>query len=377
MRMRKLGALEVSEIGFGALSFASTYGQAPEKAESIRVIRGARDLGVTLFDTAEVYGPWTNETLVGEALAPVRNEVVIATKFGFDVDPATGERRGLNSQPEHIKRTTDAMLRRLGTDHIDLLYQHRVDPNVPIEDVAGAVKDLIAAGKVRHFGLSEAAADTIRRAHAVQPVAAIQNEYSLWTRDPEPEVLPLCGELGIGFVPWSPLGMGYLTGKVASTSSFGVNDFRAGSPRFTPEAMKANQAVVEAVEQLAAAKGATAAQVALAWLLTKGPSIVPIFGTRRLDRVKENLGAAEVSPFPMRTWPVSRRDSPGLRSQANGCRPLSSSCPSANHRTRSNQMKTREWAGAPLWSLPSASGLYGFEHKLRPGRDRPMENRTL
>jgi aryl-alcohol dehydrogenase-like predicted oxidoreductase len=305
MRMRRLGALEVSELGFGALSFASTYGQAPEKAESIRVIRGAHDLGVTLFDTAEVYGPWTNEALVGEALAPVRDDVVIATKFGFDVDPLTGFRAGLNSRPEHIKRVTDAMLRRLGTNHIDLLYQHRVDPNVPIEDVAGAVKDLIAAGKVRHFGLSEAAADTIRRAHAVQPVAAVQSEYSLWTRDPEPEVLPVCEELGIGFVPWGPLGTGYLTGKVASTSSFDVNDVRAASPRFTPEAMEANQAVVEAVEQLAAAKGATAkgatakgataAQVALAWLLARGPSIVPIFGTRRLDRVKENLNAAEVS----------------------------------------------------------------------------------
>jgi aryl-alcohol dehydrogenase-like predicted oxidoreductase len=256
------------------------------------------------FLTQEIFSPLVGrdlfpsswiEALVGEALAPFRNEVVIATKFGFDVDPTTGERRGLNSQPEHIKRVTDAMLRRLGTNHIDLLYQHRVDPNVPIEDVAGVVKDLIAAGKVRHFGLSEAAADTIRRAHAVQPVAAVQSEYSLWTRDPEPEVLPLCEELGIGFVPWSPLGMGYLTGKVASTSSFGVNDFRAGSPRFTPEAMEANQAVVEAFELLAAAKGATAAQVALAWLLARGPSIVPIFGTRRLDRVKENLGAAEVS----------------------------------------------------------------------------------
>src|SRR6266478_1923059 len=295
MRMRKLGALEVSEIGFGILSFTSTYGQSPDKAESIRVIRGAHDLGITLFDTAEAYGPWTNEELLGEALAHIRGEVVIATKFGFDIDPATGERRGLNSQPENIKRATDAMLRRLRTNHIDLLYQHRVDPNVPIEYVAGAVKDLIAAGKVRHFGLSEAAADTIRRAHAVQPVSAIQSEYSLWTRDPEPEVLPLCEELGIGFVPWGPLGTGYLTGKIAGTSSVGVNDFRAGSPRFTPEAMEANQAVVEAVEQLAAVKGATAAQVALAWLLARGPSIVPIFGTRRLDRVKENLGAAEVT----------------------------------------------------------------------------------
>ena len=293
MRMRKLGALEVSELGFGILSFASTYGEAPDKAESIRVIRGAHDLGVTLFDTAEIYGPLTNEVLLGEALAPVRDEVVIATKFGFDVDPATGARGGLNSQPEHIKRVTDAMLQRLGTDYIDLLYQHRVDPNVPIEDVAGTVKDLIAAGKVRHFGLSEAAADTIRRAHAVQPVAAVQSEYSLWTRDPEPEVLPLCEELGIGFVPWGPLGTGFLTGTV-STSSIDANDFRAGVPRFAPEAMTANQAVVEAVGQLAAAKGATAAQVALAWLLARGPSIVPIFGTRRLDRVEENLGAADV-----------------------------------------------------------------------------------
>src|SRR5580700_1292245 len=295
MRMRKLGALEVSELGFGVLSFASAHGEAPEWAESNRVIRGAHDLGVTLFYTAEIYGPWTNETLLGEALAPVRDQVVIATKFGFDVDPSTGERLGLNSKPEHIKRATEAMLRRLGTDHIDLLYQHRVDPNVPIEDVAGTVKDLIAAGKVRHFGLSEAAPDTIRRAHAVQPVTAIQSEYSLWTRDPEPQVLPLCEELGIGFVPWSPLGMGYLTGKVASTSSFGVNDFRAGSPRFTPEAIEANQAVVEAVEELAAAKGGTAAQMALAWLLARGPGIVPIFGTRRLERIKENLSAAEVS----------------------------------------------------------------------------------
>jgi aryl-alcohol dehydrogenase-like predicted oxidoreductase len=294
MHTRKLGTLEVSELGFGILSFASTYGQSPEKAESIRVIRGAHDLGVTLFDTAEIYGPWTNEALLGEALAPIRDEVVIATKFGFDIDPTTGERRGLSSRPELIKRVTDEMLLRLRTNYIDLLYQHRVDPNVPIEDVAGAVKDLIAAGKVRHFGLSEAAADTIRRAHSVQPVTAVQSEYSLWTRDPEPQVLPLCEELGIGFVPWGPLGTGFLTGKVASTS-IDASDFRAASPRFTPEAIKANQGVVDAVEELAAAKGATAAQVALAWLLARGPSIVPIFGTRRLDRVKENLGAVEVS----------------------------------------------------------------------------------
>src|SRR6202795_2298094 len=241
MRTRRLGALEVSELGFGILSFASTYGQAPEKAESIRVIRGAHDLGVTLFDTAEVYGPWTNEALVGEALAPVRNEVVIATKFGFDIDPTTGERRGLNSQPEHIKRTTDAMLRRLGTNYIDLLYQHRVDPNVPIEDVAGAVKDLIATGKVRHFGLSEAAADTIRRAHAVQPVTAIQSEYSIWWTAVEAAILPTCAELGIGFVPYSPLGRGYLTGKIDESQTYDSSDLRSRNPRFTPEAIRANR----------------------------------------------------------------------------------------------------------------------------------------
>jgi aryl-alcohol dehydrogenase-like predicted oxidoreductase len=295
MHTRKLGQLTVSELGFGTMSFASTYGPAPDKAGSIRVIRGAHDLGVTLFDTAEAYGPWTNEELVGEALAPVRDQVVIATKFGWNIDPETGERRpGLNSQPKHVKRVAEAMLKRLGTDHIDLLYQHRVDPDVPIEDVAGAVRDLINAGKVRHFGLSEAAAGTIRRAHGVQPVTAIQSEYSLWTRDPEPEVLPLCEELGIGFVPWSPLGAGFLTGKVASTASFDAGDFRAHSPRFTPAAMAANQAVVAAVERVASAKGATAAQVALAWLLARKPFIVPIFGTRQLERVQENLGAAGV-----------------------------------------------------------------------------------
>src|SRR6266478_9225246 len=233
MRKRKLGALEVSELGFGVLSFASTYGQAPDKAESIRVIRGAHDLGVTLFDTAEVYGPWTNEALLGEALAPVRNEVVIATKFGFEVDPTTGFRAGLNSQPQHIKRVTDAMLRRLGTNHIDLLYQHRVDPNVPIEDVAGAVKDLIAAGKVLHFGLSEASAKTIRRAHAVQPVSAVQTEYSIMNRDVEQNgVLKTCGELGIGFVPWGPMGQGYLTAKIDARTKFDPkNDTRSEFPR--------------------------------------------------------------------------------------------------------------------------------------------------
>src|SRR6201984_714428 len=278
-------------MGFGCMSISANYGPAASINQGINVIRAAHNKGVTFFDTAEVYGPFTSEKLVGEALEPFRDKVVIATKFGFKIDGSIG----LNSRPEHIKKVAEESLKRLRTDRIDLYYQHRVDPEVPIEDVAGAVKDLITEGKVLHFGLSEASARTIRRAHASQPVAAVQSEYSLWTRDPEPEVLPLCEELGIGFVPWGPLGTGYLTGKVARTSTFDVNDFRAGSPRFTPEAMEANQAVVEAVEQLAAAKGATAAQVALAWLLAKGPSIVPIFGTRRLDRVRENLGAAEVS----------------------------------------------------------------------------------
>ena len=295
MRTRKLGDLAVSELGFGTMSFAATYGEAPAKSEAIQVLRGAHDLGVILFDTAEAYGPWTNEELVGEALAPVRDQIVIATKFGWNIDPKTGERRpGLNSRPEHIAQVADAMLKRLGTDYIDLLYQHRVDPEVPIEDVAGAVKALIDAGKVRHFGLSEAAAGTIRRAHAIQPVTAVQSEYSLWTRDPEPEVLPVCEELGIGFVPWSPLGAGYLTGKVSATQTFEASDFRAHSPRFTPEARAANQRLVEVLETVAASKNATPAQVALAWLLARKPFIVPIFGTRRLDRVRENLGAAEL-----------------------------------------------------------------------------------
>jgi len=296
MKTRKLGPLTVSELGFGTMSFASVYGASPDRAESVAVIRGAYELGVTFFDTAEAYGPWTNEELVGEALKPIRDKVVIATKFGWNIDPETGARNpGLDSRPAHVKRVADAMLKRLGTDHIDLLYQHRVDPDVPIEDVAGAVKDLILAGKVRQFGLSEAGADTIRRAHAVQAVAAVQSEYSLWTRAPEPEVLPLCDELCIGFVPWSPLGAGFLTGKIASTTSFDSTDFRARSPRFTPEAMAANQKVVDAVERVAVSKGATAAQIALAWLLARKPFIVPIFGTRRLDRVRENLGAAQIN----------------------------------------------------------------------------------
>ncbi len=295
MKTRRLGTLEVSEIGYGTMSFASIYGASPDKVEAIHVIRGAHDLGVTFFDTAEAYGPFTNEVLVGEALGPFRDKVVIATKFGFDIDLDTGERRaGLNSKPEHVRRSVDLMLKRLNTDRIDLLYQHRVDPEVPIEDVAGVVKDLIAEGKVKHFGLSEAAAQTIRRAHAVQPVTAIQSEYSLWTRDPEPEILPLCQELGIGFVPWSPLGAGYLTGKIDSTTTFDASDFRVGSPRFTAEARAANRGLVDLLNRIAAAKKATAAQIALAWLLAQKPWIVPIPGTRHLERVRENLGAADV-----------------------------------------------------------------------------------
>ncbi len=295
MKNRSLGGLTVSEISYGTMSFAGTYGESPSDDEAIAVIRGAFDLGVTHFDTAEGYGPWTNEVLVGKALAPIRNQVTIATKFGFDIDETTGERGpGLNSRPDHIRRVTDAMLARLGTDHIDLLYQHRVDPAVPIEDVAGTVKDLIAEGKVRHFGLSEAGAATIRRAHAVQPVSAVQSEYSLWTRDPEPEVLPLCEELGIGFVPWSPLGAGFLTGAVGADTQIAPSDFRAWSPRFAADVRDANLAVVELLRGIAQAKGGTPAQVALAWLLARKPFIVPIFGTRRLDRITENLGAANL-----------------------------------------------------------------------------------
>ena len=296
MKQRKLGDLAVSELGFGTMSFSSTYGAAPERSEAIRVIRGAHDLGVTLFDTAEAYGPWTNEELVGEALRPIRKRVVIATKFGFNIDPDTGQRSpGVNSRPEQVRRAVEGSLKRLGIETIDLLYQHRVDPAVPIEEVAGVVKDLVAAGKVRYFGMSEAAASTIRRAHAVHPVTAIQSEYSLWTRDPEPEVLPLCAELGIGFVPWSPLGAGYLTGKIDASTPLDSGDFRASSPRFTAEARAANQAIVDLIKRIAKAKGATPAQIALAWLIARRPFIVPIFGTRRLERVEENLGAADVT----------------------------------------------------------------------------------
>jgi aryl-alcohol dehydrogenase-like predicted oxidoreductase len=291
---RRLGSLEVSTLGFGCMNVAWAYGPPIDKKDAIRLIRAAYDRGVTFFDTAEVYGPFLSEELVGEALAPVRERVIIATKFGFDVLP-TGERRGLSSRPEHIRQVTDASLKRLRTDRIDLYYQHRVDPDVPIEDVAGAVKDLIQQGKVRHFGLSEAGGATIRRAHAVHPVTAVQNEYSVWTRDPELEVLPTCEELGIGFVPWSPLGMGYLTGKVTPATVFDpVADLRARFPRFTPEARAANRPVVRLLERVGQRRGATSGQVALAWLLARKPWIVPIPGTTKLNHLEENLGARDL-----------------------------------------------------------------------------------
>ena len=296
MEKRRLGKsnLEVSALGLGCMGMSANYGPPPDRQEMIALIRAAVDRGVTFFDTAESYGPFTNEELVGDALAPVRDKVVIATKFGHDLDPVTGQRRGRNSRPEHIKQVADASLKRLKTDVIDLFYQHRGDPNVPIEDVAGAVKDLIQQGKVKHFGLSEAAATTIRRAHAVQPVTAIQSEYSLWARDPEAEVLPTCEELGIGFVPWSPLGQGFLTGKVDAAQTFDARDIRSVFPRFTEEARKANQPIVELVRDIAGRKKATPAQIALAWLLAQKPWIVPIPGTRKRERLDENLGALEV-----------------------------------------------------------------------------------
>jgi aryl-alcohol dehydrogenase-like predicted oxidoreductase len=293
MQKRKLGkgGLEVSALGFGCMGMSFGYGPAADKKQAISVIRSAVERGVTFFDTAEVYGPLTNEELVGEALAPFRGQVLIATKFGFDLAAFPG----LNSRPEHIKQVAEASLKRLKTDVIDLFYQHRVDPKVPIEDVAGVVKQLIQEGKVRHFGLSEAGAKAIRRAHAVHPVAAVQSEYSLWTRDPEAEVLSTVEELGIGFVPWSPLGQGFLTGKVDSTMTFdSTSDLRASFPRFTPEARKANQPVVDLLSAIAKRKKATSAQIALAWLLAQKPWIVPIPGTRKLERMVENIGAAEV-----------------------------------------------------------------------------------
>ncbi len=296
MKVRKLGKSgpEVSALGLGCMGMSAVYGPPADKAEMIKLIRAAHERGVTLFDTAESYGPFVNEELVGEALEPIRDQVVIATKFGFEISP-TGERRGgLNSHPEHIKQVAEAALRRLRTDHIDIFYQHRVDPAVPIEEVAGALKNLIAEGKVKHFGLSEPGIETIRRAHAVQPVTAVQSEYSLFWRGPEAELLPALEELGIGFVPFSPLGAGFLTGKIDESTKFDPTDFRNNVPRFSPEARKANMALVEVVTGVAGQKGATPAQVALGWLLAQKPWIVPIPGTTKLHRIEENLGAIDL-----------------------------------------------------------------------------------
>ncbi|MBL8080904.1 MAG: aldo/keto reductase [Anaerolineales bacterium] len=301
MEKRKLGksGLEVSALGFGCMNMVWAYGPAVDRKQAIAVIRAAYEAGVTFFDTAEIYGPFIDEEFVGEALAPFRNQVIIATKFGFDIDPTTRQINGLNSRPEHIKKVADASLKRLKTDYIDLFYQHRIDPNVPIEDVAGAVKDLIQAGKVKYFGLSEAGPRTIRRAHAVQPVTAVQNEYSLWTRDSEPGVLPVCEELGITFVPWSPLGMGYLAGKITPATKFDSGDLRATMmPRFTAKARAANQPLIDLLNEWAQRKNATPAQIALAWLLAQKPWIVPIPGTTKLEHLQENLGAVNVALAP-------------------------------------------------------------------------------
>lgn len=289
---RRLGSLEVSSIGLGCMNVAWGFGPPIERQTAIRLIRRGYELGITYFDSAEVYGPFLSEELVGEALASVRNQVVIASKFGFDIGPS-GEIRGLDSRPARIRSAVEASLRRLRTDRIDLLYQHRVDPKVPIEDVAGTVKRLIQEGKVQHFGLSEAGSATIRRAHAEQPVTAVQNEYSVWTRDPEAEVMPTCEELGIGLVPWGPLGKGYLTGTIPSSATFARNDLRSTMPRFTPEAMSANRKVVELLERVGRGKGAKPGQVALAWLLARKPWIVPIPGTTKLGHLEENVAAAD------------------------------------------------------------------------------------
>ena len=301
LKKRALGrsGLEVSELGLGCMGMSFGYGAPAERGEMIALIRDAVERGVTFFDTAEVYGPFTNESLVGEALKPIRDRVVIATKFGWNVDPETGKQNeGLNSRPEHIRVAVEGSLRRLATDHIDLLYQHRVDPAVPIEDVAGTVKGLIAEGKVKHFGLSEAGVRTIRRAHAVQPVAALQSEYSLWWREPEQEILPTLEELGIGFVPFSPLGKGFLTGKIDETTTFDASDFRNTVPRFNAENRKRNQALVDLVSGIARKKKAKPAQIALAWVLAQRPWLVPIPGTTKRHRLVENLGAADVELTP-------------------------------------------------------------------------------
>lgn len=294
---RKLGSLDVTELGFGCMNIAWAYGNPPTKQDAVQLIRNAYEQGVRFFDTAEIYGPHISERLTGEALKAYRNEVVIASKIGFDIDFETAQMKGgLNSKPQHIKQAVDYMLKRLQTDYIDLLYQHRVDPEVPIEDVAGAMADLIKAGKIRHYGLSEAGAATIRRAHAEHPVTAVQNEYSFWTRDPEAEVIPVCEELGIGFVPWSPLGMGYLTGKVTSGYTFAEGDIRKNLnlPRFTKDALEKNKGIVALLQNVGARHDATSGQVALAWLLAQKPFIVPIPGTRLIPHMQENLGAAKV-----------------------------------------------------------------------------------
>ncbi len=314
MQKRKLGNsnLEVSAIGLGCMGMSTSYGPLKDKQEMTALLRAAVERGITFFDTAEVYGPFLNEELVGEALAPFRGRVVIATKFGFDVSPDFNSREmkgapGLNSRPEHIKEAAEGSLKRLKLDVIDLLYQHRVDPDVPIEDVAGAVKDLIQQGKVKHFGLSEAGVQTIRRAHAIQPVTALQSEYSLWTRTPEKEVIPTVEELGIGFVPYSPLGRGFLTGKMDENATFDSSDFRSTLPRFTPDALKANQALIHLLGSIADRKKASPAQIALAWLLAKKPWMVPIPGTTKLHRLEENIGAAaiEVTPDDVRNIDIA------------------------------------------------------------------------
>ena len=299
MKTRKLGTLEVSALGLGCMGMSAAYGPAADKADMIKLMRFAYDQGVTLFDTAEAYGPFVNEELVGEALAPIRDKVVIATKFGFDIDLKTGERRGgTNSRPEHIRAVAEASLKRLRTDRIDLFYQHRVDPAVPIEDVAGIIKELISEGKVKHFGMSEAGVATIRKAHAVQPVTALQSEYSLFTRDPEAELLPVLDELGIGFVPFTPLGAGLLTGKIDESTKFDATDFRNLVPRFNPEARKSNLALVAAITSIADRKRSTPAQVALAWLLAQKPWIAPIPGTTKQHRLEENLGSVDLELTP-------------------------------------------------------------------------------
>lgn len=300
MEKRKLGksSLEVSAMGLGCMGMSASYGQPKDKREMISLLHKAVELGVTFFDTAEVYGPFTNEELLGEALPPLRDKVVIATKFGFRIDPATGKQSGTDSRPEHIKQVADASLKRLKTDHIDLFYQHRVDPNVPVEDVAGAVKELIQQGKVKHFGLSEAGIKTIRRAHAVQRVSAVQNEYSIWFREPEKELLAALEELGIGLVSYSPLGRGFLTGKMDEKTTFDSGDFRNLLPRFTPEARKANQSLIELLGSIGARKKATPAQISLAWLLAQKPWIVPIPGTTKLARLEENIAAVSIELTP-------------------------------------------------------------------------------